>query len=171
MKKFAALLAVAVSAAGATGALGSSKSLITTGHTSLGTVLVNSKGLTLYLFKGDTSKHLGCTGKCLTAWFPITGTGSASGSAKASELGTGKRGSGTQVTYGGHPLYTFVGDTKPGQINGQGLKLNGNLWYVVSPSGVAMTARAKRSLPPGAPTCPKDHRKMITYRIAGTKIK
>jgi predicted lipoprotein with Yx(FWY)xxD motif len=143
MKKFAALLAVAVSAAGATGALGSSKSLITTGHTSLGTVLVNSKGLTLYLFKGDTSKHLGCNGKCLTAWFPITGTGSASGSAKASELGTVKRGSGTQVTYGGHPLYTFVGDTKPGQINGQALKLNGNLWYVVSPSGVAMTASAK----------------------------
>jgi len=140
MKKFAVLLAVAVSALGATGAFGSSKSVVSTAHTSLGTVLVNSKGLTLYLFEGDTSKHLGCNGKCLKAWFPVTGTGAASGAAKASELGTVKRGSGTQVTYGGHPLYTFVGDTKPGQVNGQALKLNGNLWYVVSPSGSAMTA-------------------------------
>ncbi len=145
MKKFAVLLAVTVSAAGATGAFGSSKSVVSTGHTSLGTVLVNAKGLTLYLFEGDTSKHLGCNGTCLKAWFPVTGTGSASGSAKASELGTVKRSSGTQVTYGGHPLYTFVGDTKSGQINGQGLKLNGNLWYVVGPSGTAMTASSKTS--------------------------
>ena len=145
MKKFAVLLAVGVSAAGATGAFGSSNSVVSTAHTSLGTVLVNSKGLTLYLFEGDTSKHLGCNGKCLKAWFPVTGTGSASGSAKASELGTEKRGSGTQVTYGGHPLYTFVGDTKPGQVNGQALKLNGNLWYVVSSSGTAMTANSKSS--------------------------
>jgi predicted lipoprotein with Yx(FWY)xxD motif len=140
MKKCAVLLAVAVSAAGATGAFGSSKSVVTTAHRSLGTVLVNSKGLTLYLFEGDTGQHLGCNGKCLKAWFPVTGTGSASGAAKASDLGTVKRGSGTQVTYGGHPLYTFVGDTKPGQVSGQALKLNGNLWYVVSPSGSAMTA-------------------------------
>ena len=145
MKKFAVLLAVAVSAAGATGAFGSSNSVVSTAPTSLGTVLVNSKGLTLYLFEGDTSKHLGCNGTCLKAWFPVTGTGSVSGSAKASELGTEKRGAGTQVTYGGHPLYTFVGDTKPGQINGQGLKLNGNLWYVVSSSGTAMTASSKSS--------------------------
>ena len=145
MKKFAVLLAVAASAVGATGAFGSSKSAVTTAHTSLGTVLVNSKGLTLYLFEGDTSKHLGCNGKCLKAWFPVTGTPSASGAAKASELGTVKRGSGTQVTYGGHPLYTFVGDTKHGQVNGEGLNLNGNLWYVVSPSGSAMTASSKSS--------------------------
>jgi predicted lipoprotein with Yx(FWY)xxD motif len=145
MKKFAVLLAVAVSAAGATGAFGSSNSVVSTAPTSLGTVLVNSKGLTLYLFEGDTSKHLGCNGTCLKAWFPVTGTGSVSGSAKASELGTEKRGAGTQVTYGGHPLYTFVGDTKPGQVNGQALKLNGNLWYVVSSSGTAMTASSKSS--------------------------
>jgi predicted lipoprotein with Yx(FWY)xxD motif len=145
MKKLAAVLAVAVSATGAAGALGSSKSVVKTAHTSLGTVLVNPTGLTLYLFKGDTSKHLGCNGICLKTWFPVTGTGSAAGGAKASELGTVKRGSGTQVTYGGHPLYTFVGDKKPGQVNGQGLNLNGNLWYVVSPSGTAMTASSKGS--------------------------
>lgn len=145
MKKFAVLLAVAVSAVGAAGAFGSSKSVVGTAHTSLGTVLVNAKGLTLYLFEGDKGKRLGCNGKCLKAWFPVTGTGSATGAAKASELATVKRGSGTQVTYGGHPLYTFVGDTKRGQVNGQALNLNGNLWYVVSPSGSAMTASSKSS--------------------------
>ncbi len=79
MKKFAVLLAVVASAVGATGAFGSSKSIVRTAHTSLGTVLVNSKGLTLYLFEGDTSKHLGCNGKCLKAWFPVTGAGRGQG--------------------------------------------------------------------------------------------
>ena len=146
MKKFAVLLAVAVSAAGATGAFGSSKSVVSTGHTSLGTVLVNAKGLTLYLFEGDTSKHLGCNGTCLKAWFPVTGDRQRVRlGARPPNWAPMKRGSGTQVTYGGHPLYTFVGDTKSGQVNGQGLKLNGNLWYVVGPSGTAMTASSKSS--------------------------
>ncbi len=145
MKKLAVLLAVLVSAAAAASALGSSKSVVSTGHTSLGTVLVNSKGLTLYLFEGDSGKKLGCSGDCLSDWPPLTGTGVAKGGAKASDLGTVKRGSGTQVTYDGHPLYTFAGDSKAGQTNGEGIVLNGKKWYAVSPSGSAMTASTKGS--------------------------
>jgi predicted lipoprotein with Yx(FWY)xxD motif len=145
MKKLGVLLAVAVSAVAATSALGSSKTTVGTGHTSLGTALVNSKGLTLYLFEGDTGKHLGCTGGCLSSWIPLSGTATGSGSAKASDLGTIKRGTETQVTYDGHPLYTFVGDTKAGQTTGEGLVLSGKKWYAVSPSGAAMTASSKGS--------------------------
>jgi predicted lipoprotein with Yx(FWY)xxD motif len=115
MKKFAVLLAISVSAIAAASAFGSSKTVVGTGHTSLGTVLVDSHGHTLYLFEGDTSKRLGCNGSCLTSWIPVSAKASATGSAKASALGTIKRGSSSQVTYSGHPLYAFVGDTKTGQ--------------------------------------------------------
>ncbi len=145
MKKLAVALAVIVSAAGATAALGSAKTVVGTGHTSLGTVLVNAKGLTLYLYEGDTATHLGCTGGCLSSWIPVTGSASARGAAKAADLGSVKRGSGTQVTYAGHPLYTFVGDTKAGETSGEGLVLSGKKWYAVSPSGAAMTASSKGS--------------------------
>ena len=145
MKKLAVLLAVVVAAVAATSALASSGAAVGGGHTSLGTVLVNAKGRTLYLFEGDSAKHLGCTGACLSSWIPLSGTGAATGSAKAADLGTVKRGSATQVTYDGHPLYTFVGDTKSGQTTGEGLVLSGKKWYAVSPSGAAMTASTKGS--------------------------
>jgi len=145
MKRFAVALAVIVSAAAATSALGSAKTVVGTGHTSLGTVLVNAKGLTLYLYEGDSATHLGCTGGCLSSWIPVTGSASARPSAKAADLGSVKRGSGTQVTYDGHPLYTFVGDTKAGETSGEGLVLAGKKWYAVSPSGAAMTASSKGS--------------------------
>jgi predicted lipoprotein with Yx(FWY)xxD motif len=143
MKKLAVLLAVAVSAVAASAAIGSSKSVAATGHTSLGTVLVNSKGLTLYLYEGDSGKKLGCSGSCLSNWPPLTGTGVAKGGAKASDLGTVKRGSGTQVTYNGHPVYTFAGDSKAGQVNGEGIVLAGKTWYAVGPAGSAMIASTK----------------------------
>ena len=145
MKKLAVALTVAIAAVAATSAFGSSKATIDTGNTSLGTALVNSQAHTLYLFEGDTQTHLGCTGQCLSSWTPVTGKATVSGSAKASEVGTIKRGSGSQLTYGGHPLYTFVGDTKAGQVTGQGLTLSGHKWYVISPSGAAMTASSKGS--------------------------
>jgi len=143
MKKLAVLLAVAVSAVAATGALGSSKAVVATGKTSLGTVLTNSKGLTLYIYQGDSATHLGCTGSCVANWPPLTGAGVAKGGTKAADLGTIKRGTGTQVTYNGHPVYTFAGDSKAGQTNGEGIVLAGKTWYAVGPSGAAMKASGK----------------------------
>jgi predicted lipoprotein with Yx(FWY)xxD motif len=145
MKRVALVLAVAVSAVAATGALGSSKTVVGSGHTSLGTALVNAKGLTLYLYEGDSASHLSCTGACTSTWPPLPGPATATGTAKASDLGTIKRGSGTQATYDGHPLYTFAGDSKAGQTGGEGITLNGKKWYAVSPSGAAMTASSKGS--------------------------
>jgi predicted lipoprotein with Yx(FWY)xxD motif len=145
MKRVALVLAVAVSAVAATGALGSSKTVVGSGHTSLGTALVNAKGLTLYLYEGDSASHLSCTGACTSTWPPLSGPATATGAAKPSDLGTIKRGSGTQVTYHGHPLYTFAGDSKAGQTGGEGITLDGRKWYAISPSGTAMTASSKGS--------------------------
>ena len=142
MKKFAAILAVSIAAIGAGTAIAGSAPWVRTGKTSLGTVLTSASGRTLYLFEGDTRTKLGCNGGCLKAWPPLPASGSASaaGGASKSALGTTKRGSSKQVTYDGHPVYTYSGDSKAGQAWGEGLKRSGKLWYAISPSGIAMTA-------------------------------
>ncbi len=117
---------------------------IATSSTSLGTILVVG-GRTAYLFQRDTGPHSTCTGACLAQWPAVTtaSTPTASGGATASMLGTTKRGDGTlQVTYAGHPLYFFSGDSSTGQTNGQGLSAYGAKWYVVAPSGTAITSAA-----------------------------
>src|SRR5438132_14307799 len=84
---------------------------------SLGQILVDANGKTLYLFEADTSTQSTCSGACAQAWPPLTTAGApkATSGASASLLGTTTRSDGTtQVTYNGHPLYTFVSDTKPG---------------------------------------------------------
>ena len=106
----------------------------------LGTILVNSKGLTLYMFVPDHQKKVTCKGACAAAWPPLKlkqgQKPTARGSAKAKLLGSDKNPSGGRVvTYNRWPLYTYAGDSKPGQTNGQATKLNGGLWYVLSPSG------------------------------------
>lgn len=113
---------------------------VTTSETSLGAVLV-SGGMTLYLFEQDTGSESTCSGECATAWPPLTTTGSpgAADGADASELGTTTRDDGsTQVTYAGHPLYFFSGDSAPGDTNGQGVDGFGAEWYAVSPAGSAI---------------------------------
>ena len=108
-----------------------------------GTFLTDSSGKTLYLFQSDTASASSCTGACAAAWPPVTSSGqpTASGDAKSNMLGTIKRSDGTsQVTYNGHPLYTYVGDSAPGQTNGEGSSQFGALWYVVSPAGMAITS-------------------------------
>jgi predicted lipoprotein with Yx(FWY)xxD motif len=108
----------------------------------LGTVLVDGKGRTLYLFAADTSAKSTCTGACAVTWPPLpTAAGAkAGGGAKANLLGTTKRSGGAnQVTYNKHPLYYYAGDTKPGQANGQGLNQFGGLWWVVNPAGDKVT--------------------------------
>jgi predicted lipoprotein with Yx(FWY)xxD motif len=107
----------------------------------LGKILVDSKGRTLYLFVADTSSSSTCSGACAGAWPPLTTTGKpvAGSGVKASLLGTTKRSDGTlEVTYAGHPLYYYAGDTTSGQTTGQALSQFGAPWYVLAPSGTAI---------------------------------
>jgi predicted lipoprotein with Yx(FWY)xxD motif len=101
----------------------------------LGTVLVNSRGLTLYMFKPDRQKRVTCKGQCAVIWPPLRvkkgQRPTAGGAAKKKLLGL----DGRVVTYNHWPLYTYIGDRKPGQATGQAKDLNGGLWYVLSPSG------------------------------------
>jgi len=95
------------------------------------TVLTNARGLTLYWFAPDTPAASKCTGSCVEYWPPVTGDPRA-GPGVTGKLGLIKRPGGhVQVTYDGHPLYTYVGDSGPGQANGNRLDLNGGLWYEV----------------------------------------
>jgi len=98
------------------------------------TVLTNSKGLTLYWFVPDTPTSSACYGTCAAYWPPVYGTPSvASGvTGVTGKFGTIRRTDGTiQATYNGHPLYTYVGDTAPGQASGNNVDLNGGFWYEV----------------------------------------
>jgi predicted lipoprotein with Yx(FWY)xxD motif len=108
----------------------------------LGTILVDGKGRTLYLFKADTPDTSACSGTCAAAWPPLLTTGAAKAgqNIKSNLLGTSKRSGGaTQVTYNHHPLYLYAGDAAAGDTNGQGLDQFGALWYVVNPQGNAVT--------------------------------
>jgi predicted lipoprotein with Yx(FWY)xxD motif len=116
-------------------------SVVGTSTGSLGTFLVDSKGRALYLWDADHGSKSVCSGDCATAWPPLTtsGTPKASGMAKSSLLGTTKRADGSrEVTYAGHPLYYYAGDTGSGQTNGQGSDSFGSPWWVVSPAGKAI---------------------------------
>jgi predicted lipoprotein with Yx(FWY)xxD motif len=119
------------------GTSGTSAAIKTAG-TSLGTVLTDGKGITIYLFEKDTGTASSCYGACAQAWPPVltTGTPAAGSGATASLLGTAKRTDGTtQVTYAGHRLYYFTGDSKPGDVHGQGVNAFGASWDAVRPSG------------------------------------
>ena len=99
------------------------------------TVLTNTKGFTLYSFAPDTPSRSNCNGTCAGYWPPVTGT-PAAGPGVTGKLGTIKRSDGTtQATYNGHPLYTYIADTAPGQAHGNNLNLNGGLWHEVTVSG------------------------------------
>jgi predicted lipoprotein with Yx(FWY)xxD motif len=96
--------------------------------------LTNSAGRALYVYTKDKGTTSECYGACATAWPPLTTTGKVTISGKyvvPKDLGFTTRSNGTkQVTYGGHPLYYFKGDTGPGQTNGQGV---GGVWFLVGP--------------------------------------
>ena len=119
----------------------SKQALVTTRKTKLGTILVNAQGRSLYLFLKDKNGKSACSGACAKAWPPLMTTGKpkAAGGANAKLLGTTKRSNGTQVTYNGHPLYTFFQDTKAGQTNGQGSTAFGAAWYVMGTNGKQIT--------------------------------
>ena len=111
---------------------------VTVKSSKLGSILVDGKGRTLYLFEKDKGTTSSCYGACAGGWPPYTTNGAprAGAGASASLLGTTTRTDGkTEVTYHGHPLYYFAGDRKPGDTNGEGLKAFGAEWYVLSAAG------------------------------------
>jgi predicted lipoprotein with Yx(FWY)xxD motif len=111
--------------------------------TGLGKILVDSHGRTLYLFQGASGMRSAPT-SAFAAWPPLhaSGTPTAGAGAKASLVATSKDAAGqTQVSYHGHPLYTFVKDHKPGDTTGEGVTAFGGTWLVVSPAGNAITGK------------------------------
>ena len=106
-------------------------------------VLTNGRGFTLYSFAPDTPTASKCYGTCAAYWPPVIGT-AAAGAGLPGKTGTIKRTDGSlQLTYDGHPLYTYIGDSAPGQASGNNVNLNGGLWLVVpaAPTGEAEHGR------------------------------
>lgn len=121
--------------------------VVSTSKTSLGTIIVNSSGRTLYLFEKDRNGKSACAGQCAVFWPPLITSGKpiATGGAKTSLVGTTKRTDGRlQVTYNHHPLYTFAKDKKAGQTTGEAVNAFGAVWDAVSPAGAKI---AKPSAP------------------------
>jgi predicted lipoprotein with Yx(FWY)xxD motif len=130
------------------------------GQTSIGRVVVDARGYTVYTFGHDTvgSGTSSCTGQCATEWPAVLATGTPTAAAGITgTLGTITRSGGTQVTLNGHPLYTFSGDHAAGTANGEGI---GGVWHVVSltagaatsPTTAAVKAPAPTAAPSPAPT-------------------
>jgi predicted lipoprotein with Yx(FWY)xxD motif len=122
-------------------ATSSAAAVVTAKSGSLGTFLTDAKGRTLYLWDADHGATSTCNGECAQDWPPLTTKTApkAGAGVTASLLGTSKRSDGTkEVTYAGHPLYYFAGDTGPGQTTGQGSAAFGAPWWVVTPAGKAI---------------------------------
>jgi predicted lipoprotein with Yx(FWY)xxD motif len=123
---------------GAPAAAGYGEASVALAHSKLGTILVDGQGRTLYLFEADEGTASTCDGACASSWPPLTTAGSpiAGPGVSASKLATTTRGDGTtEVTYHGHPLYTYAGDGAPGHTTGQGSDSFGAEWYVLSAAG------------------------------------
>lgn len=147
-----AAAAVAVAACGSSGSGSTPASSVPASHAAASgatvktasvmgaTVLTNSKGFTLYWFVPDTSTTSKCNGSCAALWPPVKGPVTA-GSGVTGKLGTITRSDGsTQATYNGHPLYTYTGDTGPGQDHGNGINSSGGVWHEVTVSGAVAPA-------------------------------
>src|SRR6202034_2516214 len=131
-------------AAGTPASSGSTTATVIESHAgSAGAFLTNSAGRAVYLWAADSMNKSMCSGACAQAWPPVTSKGqvTAAGGAKTADLGTITRSDGTkQVTYDGHPLYYYAGDSGPGQTNGQGSDSFGAKWWLVAPAGTKITA-------------------------------
>ncbi len=130
------LLGVSLAAMGPVStSAGSSNALLKVTKIDGVSVLTNAAGYTLYWFAPDTPSKSTCYGTCAVYWPPVTGRPIA-GAGVTGKLGTiGRTGGATQVTYDGHPLYTYVGDSAPGQSTGNNINLNGGFWYEMTASG------------------------------------
>jgi predicted lipoprotein with Yx(FWY)xxD motif len=123
---------------------------VTTALTSTGVpYLADNNGMAVYLFGNDTSGVSTCTGGCLTAWPPVPGSAERGPTLRAA-LTTLTRADGTkQAVYNGHPLYYFQGDKQSGQTNGQAVKGDGGVWYLVDQGGDPIKDLAAAAPPPG----------------------
>jgi predicted lipoprotein with Yx(FWY)xxD motif len=142
-----ALPLIALAAAGCGGASGSVSppttkdgrtATIGVAHESIGQILVNSRGRTLYLFQKDSGTTSECTCACAANWPPLRANSAPKigSGANASLLASTMRSDGSrQITYNNHPLYSFVKDTKAGDTAGEGLTAFGGTWYAISPAG------------------------------------
>lgn len=150
-RAFVGVLVIAVAAAIAAvlaathaNATTSVKAQLNVRATPLGRIVVDARGRTLYLFRADKRGRSACYGKCATFWPPLIATNApkTGASLKASLFGTTlRRGGAHQVTYDHHPLYRFAEDKAAGQTKGQGTDFFGGLWWVVAPSGAAITKK------------------------------
>jgi predicted lipoprotein with Yx(FWY)xxD motif len=132
-----------------------SGTLVASASTSYGTILVTSTGMTLYMNTGDSPTTSVCTGSCLAVWPPLTTIGRprAGPGVEARLLGTLTRSGGSeQVTYNGHPLYTFAHDIAPGQVNGEGIVHFGGTWYVLDAAGQPVTQAVSSTTSTSPPT-------------------
>jgi predicted lipoprotein with Yx(FWY)xxD motif len=148
-------------AAGSSASASTTGTVITTHVGTAGAFLTDGSGRTVYLWAKDGMNMSACSGACATAWPPVPATGklTVTGGAKASDLGTITRSDGTkQITYDGHPLYYFVGDSAAGQANGQGSDNFGAKWWLVASSGAKITASdtaaAANAPAPSTPSTP-----------------
>jgi predicted lipoprotein with Yx(FWY)xxD motif len=139
-------------------AMASSGAALAVRSTSLGTILTNARGFTLYAFEADKGTTSACSGACATAWPPVTASGTApqvGAGVTRSLVGQITRVDGTrQLTYAGHPLYAFVGDTAAGSTNGQGKTAFGARWDVLTATGHEVTMPAH---PAATATQPAKH--------------
>ena len=120
--------------------------------TSLGDVLVDSAGRTVYMLTADSPGHSSCSSACLAYWPPVAPASHTS--TVTAKVATTTTPSGAKIaTAGGWPLYTFVQDQKPGDVTGEGVATFGGIWYAVSPSGQPVTGSA--SSPSSSPWCPR----------------
>src|SRR6476661_6143627 len=125
-------------------AAGSGTKVAVANNSKLGQILVDDKGMTLYLFVKDTGTSSTCYDQCAKFWPPLltTGTPQAGTGTNQSLLGTTTRTDGkVEVTYAGHPLYYFLNDKAPGDITGQGVNGFGDIWWVLTPAGAANTTK------------------------------
>lgn len=156
-------LIVLVAAAITTGALPATAASapVQPASTSLGKVLVNSKGRTVYVFAADPKGKSTCRGACAAAWPPVIVSSKNVGKPDggAARLGTITRSDGRlQLTVNGRPVYTFTGDSAKGDVNGQGIDGFGARWWVVGPNGARITKVATAAPTPAPdPTLPPDY--------------
>lgn len=151
-----ALTCACSSSGGGSGDSGSTPSAtpgkaISAQSTSLGSILVDSQGRTVYVFANDKANKSTCNGACAAQWPPVTAPSPvpASGPGVTGALGATTRSDGKrQLTVAGHPVYTFSGDSAAGQTHGQGITLNGGLWTVVTPAGAPDASQAGGSSGP-----------------------
>jgi predicted lipoprotein with Yx(FWY)xxD motif len=132
------LVAVTLAAAGTAARAGDARASVGAASSEFGRILFDGRGFVLYAFTRDGRGPSRCTGACAKAWPPfiVGGKPGAGAGARPSLLGTARRADGRlQATYGGRPLYYYVGDTKPGRILCQNVREYGGLWLVVRPSG------------------------------------